>query len=65
MDGPGKRRRWGVPDGTRDEVTGELVHDDLLVSAAMCWVLDGQAWGLAESEVVEAFDPLEGMGEVF
>ena len=33
---PGKRMRWGVPDGTRDEATGELVHDDLLVSAAMC-----------------------------
>ena len=36
LDGPGKRMRWGVPDGTRNEATGELVHDDLLVSAAIC-----------------------------
>ena len=55
----------GVPDGTRDDTTGELVHDDLLVSAAMCYVLDGQAWGLAESEVIRGVDPLAGMGEVF
>ena len=36
LEGPGKRMRWGVPDGTRDDATGELVHDDLLVRAAMC-----------------------------
>ncbi len=36
LEGPGKKMRWGVPDGTRDDTTGELVHDDLLVSAAMC-----------------------------
>ena len=50
---------------TRDDATGELVHDDLLVSAAMCYALDGQMWGLAESEVIEGFDPIEGMREVF
>ena len=27
--------------------------------------IDGQTWGLAESEVIRGFDPLEGMGEVF
>jgi len=41
LDGPQKRVRWGVPDGTRDAATGDLVHDDLLISAAMCAVLDG------------------------
>ncbi len=40
--------RSDVPDGTRDESTGKLVHDDLLVSAAMCYALDGLGWGLAE-----------------
>ena len=65
LEGPGKKMRWGVPDGTRDDMTGEMVHDDLLVSAAMCWVLDGLGWGLAESEVIRGFDPVEGMGEVF
>ena len=30
--------KWGVPDGTRDISTGELVHDDLLVSAVtLCY----------------------------
>jgi hypothetical protein len=27
LDGPGKLMRWGVPDGTRDTRTGDLVHD--------------------------------------
>lgn len=54
-----------MPEGTRNAVTSETVHDDLLVSAAMCWVLDGLGWGPAESEVINGFDPLEGMKEVF
>jgi hypothetical protein len=65
LEGPGILMRWGVPDGTRSVEDGELVHDDLLISAALCSVLDGQAWGLAESEVIEGIDPLAGMGDVF
>ena len=65
LEEPGKKMRWGVPDGTRDEATGELVHDDLLVSASMCWVLDGQEWGLAASGVMEEFDLMDGMREAF
>jgi hypothetical protein len=38
--------RWGVPDGTRDQATGELVHDDRLVAAALVAVLDEQAWNV-------------------
>ncbi len=64
MDGPGKVLRWGVPDGTRSPETGELVHDDLLVSAALVSVLDGQEWGLARSSV-EFFDPLSNMNEIY
>jgi len=41
--GPGRRAKWGVPDGTRDE-GGELVHDDLIVSAALCAALDAVEW---------------------
>ena len=59
--GPGKLITWGVPDGTRDPATGELVHDDLVISAALCAQLDEETWGLAESEVVKAPDIFEEM----
>jgi hypothetical protein len=42
--GPDKVIRWGVPDGTRDPASGELVHDDLLISASLCAVLDEENW---------------------
>ena len=64
-EGPGKVLRWGVPDGTRDQNTGELIHDDLLISAAMCTLLYEQVWGVAASEVIRSQDPLEGMKEVY
>ena len=47
IPGPGRIMRWGVPDGTRAAgdgkalVSGELVHDDLIISAALCTELDG------------------------
>ncbi len=65
LPGQGRVMRWSVPDGTRDAATGELVHDDLVLSAALCAVLDGQVWGVAVSEVVRAVDPLDGMREVW
>jgi len=63
--GPGKLMRWGVPDGHRDLATGELVHDDLLVSAALCARLDGLDFGAAHSEVVAPRDPLAEMPEAY
>jgi hypothetical protein len=48
LDGPGKIMRWGVPDGTRDALTGELVHDDYVVSAALVAVLDHETWGVGK-----------------
>jgi hypothetical protein len=65
LDGPGRLMRWGVPDGTRDAATGELVHDDLILSAALCHVLDSQAWGLAQSAVVAGVDPLADFRDVY
>jgi hypothetical protein len=62
---PGRMIRWGVPDGSRDTLTGELVHDDLLISAALCAELDKQQWGVAESGVVHSIDPLQGLDRVF
>lgn len=41
---PGKVMKWGVPDGTRDPQTGEIVHDDALSSAALVAELDKQEW---------------------
>jgi hypothetical protein len=61
LDGPGKVMRWGVPDGNRDATTGELVHDDYVVSAALISVLDHESWGLGESLIVHQKDILEGM----
>jgi len=57
--GPDQRMRWGVPDGTRDSSTGEIVHDDWIISAALCAVLDGLEWSTGGPPmVVRAADPL-------
>lgn len=61
LDGPGKIMRWGVPDGQRDSTTGELVHDDYIVSAALISLLDHESWGLGESQVLQPQDILAGM----
>jgi hypothetical protein len=42
--GPTQRLRWGVPEGSRDPSSGELLHDDLLLSAALCAALEELAW---------------------
>jgi hypothetical protein len=62
LDGPGRMMRWSVPDGTRSPRTGELLHDDLLMSAALCWVLDSQTWPLGVGTfVIRGADPLQDM----
>ena len=66
LPGPEKRMRWGVPDGTRDPQTGGLVHDDLVLSAALSAVLDGEEWtGGGSTLVVPASDPLRDMDRGF
>jgi hypothetical protein len=65
LPGLGRIMRWGVPDGARAPASGEYLHDDLLVSAALCAVLDKLTWGLAESVVVRSPDPLRDLGEVY
>ncbi len=58
--GPGRGLAWGVPDGTR--LGGDLLHDDLLLSAALCAVLDGQRWYTGRGALVAPRpDPLEQM----
>ncbi len=51
LDGPERRMRWGVADPD--------VHDDLLISAALCAVLDKQHWRTyQDSAIIEAQDVL-------
>lgn len=60
--GPEKAIRWGVPEGTRDPASGELIHDDLLISASLCALLDDQPWSVTgKSEIIKAPDPLDDM----
>jgi hypothetical protein len=61
LDGPGKIMRWGVPNGRRDATTGELVHDDYVVSAALISVLDHESWGVGESLIVPQKDIIDGL----
>jgi hypothetical protein len=59
LEGPGKIMRWGVPDGTRSEANGELVHDDYILSAALISLLDHETWGLGKSQVIGQKDILK------
>jgi hypothetical protein len=58
-DGPGKLMTWSVPNGTRDVATGDLVHDDYVLSAALIALMDQEPWGTAESQVIGQKDILE------
>jgi hypothetical protein len=56
-----RKMKWGVPDGMRN-TTGEYVHDDLILSAALCAVLDGEVWSVGgEALVVKGVDPIQEM----
>ena len=66
LPGPSKTVRWGVPDGTRDPASGELVHDDLLISAALCAVLEGEDWSVSvPTFIIQAEDPLDELDHGF
>lgn len=66
IPGPEKKMRWGVVDGTRDPATGELVHDDLVLSAALVAVLEEQTWSSnSPAKVIQAVDPLKAMDKGF
>jgi hypothetical protein len=62
LPGAGKLMRWGVPDGTRDRASGETVHDDDLITSAMCAILDRMEWYTPLPTVwTTPRDPLEDM----
>lgn len=61
-NGPEQHIRWGVPDGMRDESTGALLHDDWILSAALCAQLEHLDWSMsAPALVIPAADPLKEM----
>lgn len=60
IPGPEQRMQWGVPDSMRDPATGTRLHDDLLLSAALCAVLDGLSWPVGGgATIIPRQDPLE------
>ncbi|MEA3326693.1 MAG: hypothetical protein U9R53_05215 [Chloroflexota bacterium] len=62
LPGPDKKIKWSVPDGTRNPSTGDLIHDDLLISAALLSILDQKSWAVTgPAALVNAPDPLEDM----
>lgn len=66
LPGPQKTVRWGVPDGTRDPSDGNLVHDDLVISAALVAALEEQDWSAAgPTLIVKSSDPLKDMDKGF
>jgi len=59
-DGPGQMMSWGVWESPGYDGLIAYGHDDLLISAALCTILDGQEWpGVGVSAVVEMADELE------
>ncbi len=50
--------RWGVWESPSYDGLIARGHDDLLISAALCAVLDRQPTGAAASDITPAFDPV-------
>lgn len=59
--GAGCRIHWGVPDGARDPATHRPIHDDLLLSASLCALLDHEKWRkpATSGSIIQARDPLD------
>ncbi len=60
-----RQLRWGVPAGSRDPITQRLLHDDLLISAALCAALERQSFQTTASAIIYPNDPLRSYREVF
>jgi hypothetical protein len=59
LPGPDHKIRWAVPNGAKD-AAGDYLHDDLVLSAALCAVLDAQRWAISgPTLVVQRTDPLK------
>lgn len=67
LPGPEQRMKWSVPDSSRDAISGELMHDDWVLSAALAAVLDAHDWlpPTAPALIVPAKDPLKELDRGF
>jgi hypothetical protein len=64
MPGPGRLIKWGAPQGLK--VAGEYIHDDLVLSSALCAVLDSLEWSISgPSLIVQTTDPLKELSSGF
>lgn len=63
---PGRTMRWCVPDTARHAESGEPLHDDWVLSAALCAVLEKMDWYLpAAPLLIQGVDPLHDMDKSF
>lgn len=63
--GPQKTLRWSVPEGQRNS-SGELIHDDIIVSDALVSEVDELPWIVStETKIVQGIDPLNEMDSNF
>lgn len=61
VPGPLHLMRWGVLDGTLNQSTGELVHNDDILASSLCHILDKQDWWMRLPSVyMPGRDPLDG-----
>lgn len=58
LPGPNRLLRWGALEGRRAGGVPFELHDDLLISAALCAALERQDWGSARSALIPAVDIL-------
>jgi hypothetical protein len=52
LPGPAKTMRWAVPEGTRDDTTGELIHDDFVMSDSLVVILDKLEWTISQESTI-------------
>lgn len=66
LPGVGQLMRWAVPDGARDPLNGERLHDDLVLSTALVGVLDTLEWTTSHPAIVlPGRDPLRDLDRGF
>jgi hypothetical protein len=67
LTGPNKTMRWSVPDYTRNPDTGDPIHDDLVISAALAAILDTEIeWYIpTETAIIHAPDVMQELDSGF